>query len=43
MTSIDKIKAEFPLHFLVWQNEPKELEAAIQEGKVGQVVIDWVY
>lgn len=33
-TSIDKIKANYPLHYLVWQNEPKELEKVILEEKV---------
>lgn len=44
MTSIDSIKVEYPVHYLVWQNEAKELDKAIQEHKVSYIVcvsISW--
>lgn len=32
--SSDEIQAQFPLHFLVWNDESEELQRVIESGKV---------
>lgn len=33
---MDKIKSEYPVHYLVWNNDCKELEEALKTEKVNE-------
>lgn len=38
-SSLEKIKKDFPLHFAVFNNDAKELDGLLQQGKVMQKVV----
>lgn len=33
-SSLEKIKKDYPLHYAVFNNDAKELDALLQQGKV---------
>lgn len=35
MTSLEKIQQDYPLHWLVWNNDYEELDQALATKKVG--------
>jgi len=35
MRSVEEIKAEYPLHWYIWHNDPEQLQAAIEQVKRG--------
>lgn len=35
-SSLEKIKKDFPLHFAVFNNDAKELDGLLQQGKVNK-------
>jgi len=38
MRSVEEIKAEYPLHWHIWHNDPEQLQAAIEQVKKGVVL-----
>lgn len=37
MTTIEKIKSEYPLHWAVWNDDHKELQALLKTNQVSNI------
>lgn len=43
MTTIDKIKAEYPLHWSVWNDDHKNLQDQLKTGQVSQTELIYLF